>query len=341
VHAEITPLLHLPEMAEPLLCLTGGASDDPCLLRRRKPPEVLSVTRPRLIKAGQVVMGTRRCSERRFFLRPNAATDQLFLYCLARAVRISGVQLHEFQVLSNHYHVVFTDVRGERPEFFRELNQFVSRGVNAELGRWESFFAPGSYNGVVLFDANAIERKCLYTLCNPVEHGLVKLPEYWDGVSSWHMEYGESKTIRRPKGFFSETSGKTREEETLTLVRPEDLYPGLSDTEARAQLRDKAREKSHAIAKQLKKDGGSFMGMKRVRKQPTNSSPDTRAPRRGIRPTVAGNKWARIEALQRNEAFLESHRDARLRFEAGERDVVFPLGTYLMVRRYGVAVAKS
>ncbi len=338
-------------MAEPLLCLMGGASFDPALLRAvtqhvlralgRACAEVFPMTRPRFVKEGEVVMGTRKCSERRFFLRPGSITDQLFMYCLARAARISGVQLHEFQVLSNHYHVVFTDVRGDRGKFFHELNQFVARGVNASIGRWESLFAPGSYNAVTLVDSDAIERECLYTLCNVVKHGLVKLPEYWDGVCSWAMEYGESKTIARPKGFFSETSGKTLPEETLTLVRPEALYPTLSDTDARAQLRDKAREKSHAIGEKLKKAGGSFMGMKRVRKQPPDSSPHTRAPRRGIRPTVAGNKWARIEALQRNEAFLEAHRAARIRFEKGEHDVVFPLGTYLMVQRYGVAVAKS
>lgn len=82
--------------------------------------------------------------------------------------------------------------------------------------------------------------------------------------------------------------------------------------------------------------------MKRVRRQPPDSSPSTRAPRRGIRPTVAGkNKWARIEALLRNQAFLDAHQQARLRFEAGEHRVVFPLGTYLMLHRFGVAVAKN
>ncbi|MGH1344111.1 MAG: hypothetical protein ACRBN8_21305 [Nannocystales bacterium] len=297
------------------------------------------MTRPRFVKAGEVVMGTRRCSERRFFLRPSPTTDHLFLYCLARAVRLSGVLLHEFQVLSNHYHVVFTDVRGQRPLFFRELNQFVARGVNASLGRWESFFAPGSYNAVTLVDDDAIEDECLYTLCNVVDAGLVKLPEYWDGVCSWSMNYGQSKTIRRPTGFFDESSDKTLEEEVLTLVRPEALYPGLSDADAREQLRDRARERSHLIADKLRNNGGSFVGMARVRRQPTESSPSTRAPRRGIRPTVAGkNKWARIEALQRNEAFLKAHEQARLLFESGKRNVVFPLGTYLMVQRFGVAI---
>jgi hypothetical protein len=338
-------------MVESLLCPTGGAFSNlasPWLHAQpvadpfdRTLAEAIGMTRPRFITAGEVVMGTRRCSERRFFLRPCSVSDHLFKYCLARAARLSGVLLHEFQVLSNHYHVVFTDVRGQRPEFFRELNQFVARGINASVGRWENVFAPGSYNAVALVDSEAIERECLYTLCNVVKHGLVRLPEYWDGVCSWSMNYGDSKRIQRPKGFFDGSSGKTRKEEVLTLVRPAGLYPDLDDAEARALLLDKARERSHAIGEELRERGGSFMGMKRVRRQPTNSSPSSRAPRRGIRPMVAGNKWARIEALQRNQAFLDAHEDARLLFEKGKRDVVFPLGTYLMAKRYSVAVAKS
>ncbi|MEM6291119.1 MAG: hypothetical protein AAGA54_07630 [Myxococcota bacterium] len=300
------------------------------------------MTRPRCIKPGDVVMGTRRTSERRFFLRPSSTTDQLFLYCLARAARISGVQLHEFQVLSNHYHIVLTDPHGQRPVFFRELNQFVARGVNASLGRWESFFAPGSYNAVTLIDADAIEEECLYTLCNVVEAGLVKLPEYWDGVSSWRMDYGDSRRIARPKGFFRNESETMRDEEVLTLVRPETLYPNLSDLEARTRLREMARERSRTFGDELRKKGGSFMGMKRVRRQPTDSSPSTRAPRRGIRPTVAGkSKWARIEALQRNATFLEDYRKARLLFEAGDTAIIFPFGTYLMAHRYRVSVAAA
>ena len=296
------------------------------------------MTRPRRILKGEVVMGTRRCSERRFFLRPGGTSNHIFMYCLARACRITGVLLHEFQVLSNHYHIVFTDVHGNRAKFFQELNAFVARAVNRTFGHWESFFAPGSYNAPVLLDGNAIEKECLYTLCNAVEAGLVSSPEYWEGVCSWSMEYGDTKVVRRPEGFFRESM---REEEVLELHRPEDLYPELDDDEARAKLRDKAKQYSKEFAKELRAKGGGFMGMKRVRKQPLQSSPTTREPRRGIKPTVAGNKWKRIEALRTNKKFYEEHREARQRFEAGERDVEFPAGTYLMAKRFRVAVKKK
>ena len=298
------------------------------------------MTRPRRIVPGEVLMGTRRCIERRFLLRPDGITTKLFKHLLARAARLTGVLLHDFQVLSNHYHIVFTDPLGLRPEFFRELNSLLARSVNQVFGRWETFFAPGSYNAVVLVDGDALEEECLYTLCNVVESGLVSLPERWDGANSWSMEYGEPETVSRPKSvFFTE---EMREEETLVLVRPEGLYPELSDAEARARLRAKAKERSRKLARELHAKGGAFMGMKRVMRQPRESSPKTRAPRRGIRPTVAGkNKWARIEALQRNICFLVDYEDARTRFEDGERDVRFPLGTYKMLHRFGVAVAAA
>ena len=45
---------------------------------------------------------------------------------------------------------------------------------------------------------------------------------------------------------------------------------------------------------------------------------------------AAKNKWARIEALLRNRAFIEKYRDAFLHHIAGIANVVFPFGTYLM-----------
>ena len=44
---------------------------------------------------------TRRCSERRYFLKPSPQTNGLFLYVLALAVRKYGMRLHALCVLSN------------------------------------------------------------------------------------------------------------------------------------------------------------------------------------------------------------------------------------------------
>jgi len=59
----------------------------------------------------------------------------------------------------------------------------------------------------------------------------------------------------------------------------------------------------------------------------------TSAPRRQLSPRVASkNKWRRIEALQRNKAWLAAYRAAFARLRAGFGDAVFPAGTYELFR---------
>ncbi len=40
------------------------------------------------------------------------------------------------------------------------------------------------------------------------------------------------------------------------------------------------------------------------------------------------NKWRRIEALCRLKSFVADYRDAWQRYREGQRDVLFPHGTY-------------
>ncbi|MEZ5819093.1 MAG: hypothetical protein R3D44_18640 [Hyphomicrobiaceae bacterium] len=48
-------------------------------------------------------MVTRRCTQRTFLLRPDDATTQTFLYCLAHAAEQTGVQVLYSMVMSNHH----------------------------------------------------------------------------------------------------------------------------------------------------------------------------------------------------------------------------------------------
>jgi hypothetical protein len=57
-----------------------------------------------------------------------------------------------------------------------------------------------------------------------------------------------------------------------------------------------------------------------------------REPRRNLRPRVAAtNKWARIEALLRNRAFVRDYMAARQQWREGAK-VVFSAGTYWLRR---------
>ncbi len=70
------------------------------------------------------------------------------------------------------------------------------------------------------------------------------------------------------------------------------------------------------------------------------SSPVSREKRFGINPKIAAkNKWLRIEAIQRRKEFLSAYHKAYKRWRDGEREVLFPVGTYTLRILAGVRCA--
>lgn len=85
--------------------------------------------------------------------------------------------------------------------------------------------------------------------------------------------------------------------------------------------------------------GRRVVGRARVLRQSWRDSPSSTESRVGIKPRVAArSKWHRIQALQRNKAFVVAYKLARLSWLAG-LEVVFPAGTYWLRRFANVPVA--
>ncbi len=292
------------------------------------------MTAPRYVVPGAQYLLTRRCSERRFFLRPSKAVNDLLRYVLAVAAERYGVILHAFCVLSNHVHVVLTDARGNLPAFERYLDSLVARSINALHGRWESFWAPGSYSAVALLSHEDVLAKCAYVLANPVAAGLVRHGSEWPGLWSHPNEIGAGPVVvRRPKHFFRE-DGPMPETAALELVCP----PGFESTEAfRHQLIAAVTALEDEVASDMASHGRSFRGVRRILAQNPEDRPTSGEPRRELNPRIAGrDKWKRIEAISRLKSFLHDYRLAWLAFRRGIRDVLFPQGTYWMRITYAV-----
>jgi REP element-mobilizing transposase RayT len=290
---------------------------------------------PRPVIPGRTYLLSRRCLGRMFLLRPSERINQIFEFCLAVAAARSGVLVHAYCVLSNHYHIVATDPEGRLPVFMHWLNEYVAKCVNAELGRWESFWAPGSYSAVSLSDLEDVMNALVYTYTNPVHAGLVRTVTDWPGARSLPHEMGQSaKTILRPKGFFR-VNGRVPATTILVLASP----PGWLDKDADHQRDLCARvwRREAELCGQMRRKGRAFLGRKRVLAQRPTDCPGSFEPRRGLNPRVAAkDKWRRVEVLGRLKGFLQAYRRAWARFAAGERLVEFPYGTYWMRVRFGV-----
>jgi putative transposase len=292
------------------------------------------MTAPRQVLPGTTYLITRRCSERRFFLRPSTVTNAIFLYVLAVAARLHRIEVHVVCVLSNHYHLLVTDPEARLPAFMQYLDSLVARAVNASLGRWEGFWsADASYSAVSQADPEDIVRKAGYVLANPVAAGLVRTARQWPGLWTAPEQLGTATLEAvRPDVFFSANMPERVE---LALTTP----PGFSSAAefqalVAAALSELEREKQRELG------AGGFLGASRVRLQSPSARPASGAPHRVLNPRIAArDKWKRIEAISRLTDFLSAYRSAWKRRRDGIRDVLFPAGTYQLRVEHGVPCA--
>jgi len=128
-------------------------------------------------------MITRRCTQRQFLLRPDAATNNAFTYCLIEAAQRCEIDVLLPCAMSNHYHAVIFDRCGRYPELVEHFHKMFARSQNALRGRWENFWASEQVCVVTLVDRDAVMDKLVYTAANPVQDHLVDRVHHWPGVN--------------------------------------------------------------------------------------------------------------------------------------------------------------
>jgi len=284
---------------------------------------------PRQVLPRQFYLVTRRCTQRQFLLRPDPATNNAFLYCLAEAASRCEIDILLPCAMSNHYHAVIYDRAGRYPEFIEHFHKFLAKSQNALRGRWENFWASEQTSVVKLVDRAAVLDKLVYTAANPVLDHLVERTHHWPGVHGLSaLLNGRVLRARRPLHFFR-ADGDMPDEVELSLTIPPELGPAA---DVIAELHDRVRRLEDEHAAERQRTGRRVLGRRAVLAQSWRARPASVEPRRNLRPCVAcPNKWARIEALLRNRLFLREYADARARWLDGVA-AVFPPGTYWLHR---------
>jgi len=281
-------------------------------------------------------MLTRRCTQRQLLMRPDAETNNAFIYCLAVAAQRFDIEVHCTVAESNHHHTEFLDVRGNYPEFVELFHKLFAKCQNALLGRWENFWAAEQASVVRLIDSEDILDKMAYALSNPAKDHLVEKSIDWPGVSSLpNLLYGKELRARRPKHFFRK-DGSMPKEVTLKLTRPKGCEH-LTQEQFTEQVMKRIKKVEDDARRERR--GGRVLGVKAILRQRPTDYPTTQEPRRELSPRVAAkNKWLRIEALLRNKVFQRAYAEARNAFKQGLGNVMFPEGTYWLARFAGVLV---
>jgi REP element-mobilizing transposase RayT len=283
-------------------------------------------------------MITRRCTQRQFLLRPDAATNNAFLYCLIDAALRCKVDVLLPCAMSNHYHAVIYDREGRYPEFIEHFHKLFARSQNALRGRWENFWCSEQTCVVKLVDRDAVIDKLVYAAANPVLAHLVERAHHWPGINGLTaLLAGRALRATRPLHFFR-PDGPMAGVLEMSLTIPPELGPADG---VLAELRDRVSAVEAESAAERLRTGRRIQGRRAVLAQSWRDRPTSHEPRRNLRPRVATpNKWARIEALLRDGAFAAAYTRARERWREGV-PAVFPPGTYWLQRFASVHVAQT
>jgi len=298
------------------------------------------MTLPRQVVPGRDYMVTRRCSERRFFLRPDEATNNAFLYCLVLAAKRAKVDVTFSVAMSNHHHTGIHDPDGNFPVFTEHFHGLLARCQNAYLGRFEGFWSSEPTSVVHLVEPSDILDKMTYAFTNPAAADLVDTIEEWPGVATFQATVaGGHLTATRPKHFFRD-DGDMPEVVSVRIARPHGFQDlGQSEWTSLVTERVRAVEATHRERRAAK--GITVLGRARILAQKPFACPVSHAPRFQMSPRVAAkSKWARIEALMRNRGFDQKYRDAFRGYMAGLAGIVFPFGTYWM-RKFAKVICEA
>jgi hypothetical protein len=215
---------------------------------------------PRAIIPGRRYMITRRCSERRFFMRPDRETNNAFIYCLALAARKASISIVCVGTLSNHYHAVLVDNHGRLPQFLEHFHKLYGKHQNALRGRWEAFWASEQTSVVELVKPEDVLAKMVYAIANPVTGHLVERVHHWPGVESLTaIDHDVPLTATKPIRFFDPENGDLPDVIDLHFRRAPG-FERLSHVEYSKLLRDRVAEAEEKAAAERREKGIKLLG---------------------------------------------------------------------------------
>lgn len=186
-----------------------------------------------------------------------------------------------------------------------------------------------------------VRKAIAYVILNPVRAGLVARPEDWPGLITLPSELnGGEIRASRPSWFFNPATNP--DEEMARLSLPVQLTESMSHEECLQELQELIEEEIRLIHQGMAARNQKFLGAKKVLKQPRSWRPKKPPLRCRYRLSfICRNPDFRKKELEALKLFRLEYREAFEAFRSGDRDVVFPAGTFKMRRDAGVNCVES
>jgi REP element-mobilizing transposase RayT len=286
----------------------------------------------RMYEAGIPYFLTIRCLHGRLFLRPSERTNEILGGVLARAARLSGVEVMAFVFASNHVHLLVRAPRGNLSQFMQHLLTNISKKVGALVG-WRGAFWERRYSAEPVLDEDALLGRIRYILSHGVKEGLVASCREWPGLSSLSMMLdGEPRRFRwfhwsdrwrerkqgKPCPRFDEKCSRIEQ-----LVLSPIPHPAFQDARSRRQLLERLIHGIQEYGATLHK---RFRGRAWVLAQRPQHRPER--PARSPRPLCHTSSRRLLDDFrEKARAFTDRFLTASQRWRSGDFSVPFPIGS--------------
>ena len=276
--------------------------------------------------------------QNRYLLRPSKKLNDLVVGVVARAQRKYDMPVICITVMSSHFHML---LHARDPEHMAAFMGFVKTNLSKEIGtlhRWPGPLFADRYHHVEVCDAEADQMDRLkYCLANGVKELLVDRADQWPGVHSatalvegkdlvghWYDRTRQHAARQRGENEFNEELFASEER---LVFSPLPCWAHLPEAEWRRRVAELVEEMEREGAKERERTGATSMGVESIlsadshyRPKKVEKSPKPRFHAR--HPTI----WKRLWEAWRE--ITATFREASARLLAGERDVVFPEGTF-------------
>jgi hypothetical protein len=286
---------------------------------------------------GALVEVTTRTLHSRYLLRSSPELDEIIVGVLGRAQRLYGVRVCGYLFLSSHYHLLLdVDDARQLGLFMAYVNSNLAREVS-RLHRWPEKIWSRRYQGIVISDEEAAQiARLRYLLANGCKEGLVARPQNWPGVHvAKALIQGEDLTgtwFDRTQEYAARNRGETFDR--LQYATPETLYLSplpcwkhLADEAWRTRALSLIQEIAAETEAQLSRTGSQPLGAAAILSQHPHHRP--KAQKRSPAPLFhAFSSAARRELWEAYRLFVGAYRQAAEKLRAGNRDAVFPLGSF-------------
>lgn len=289
------------------------------------------MTLPRPVYRGDTVHIQRRTRDGRFFLVPRPETIALVRYAYALAAERYNLTIHALCIMSTHLHVIVTDHEAKHPRFTEFAHRTIALGLKAMYGIEGAVWDEAGVSVQRLIGRTAIVEALSYLRMNPVAAACVPLDRMYPavfGVDDRAPLERSTTTITRPSCFRMDSAYPSSAD--FSLEPPATVLEELGEEGAARAIVDAVQRHREEARKENRQRRRQYLGMKRV----LSTDVWTRAgalKRAELKPRFKGVVREAIrKGLIEYQQFLELYFRALDEFKGGNRDVIFPLGTYQM-----------